>query len=905
MRSLLLGGGRRYEKECAASFDETKHMSSRLLSRDETFPLYEDRSVRPDPLGLRQSFPCQTLGWKMTVGVQKPGADWVPVSFENEELIVRNDVGIENVEVLADASAWGRVAVFLTNADNAGYDPRWDSGDWGSVLSRDMLARPSEQLRLDCCTQPLPSLHVDENKLVSSDNFEVTLRCKKVGMRIPAAIPHYLRSCEVTVGFEELVVEISSSLPRCLHELDERGDVFPHSTSDTIHRVTLPSSDLASQSTTTRLKLYVKELLIQLQPIVPVVQCLQSRRLLSLSRVGFLICLDSALADDDSKLHLQCILSTEVESMDVRIDMDLFVPAASTLLHHVEKMSGIMEKVTSDVHLPNAREGSTKAESEGGGDNNFVAKQLERGRTTGGVHMSVWVKLTYVSVSVWRHCVTRLCPLQPTDNEKREFIPELRILELSATSTDLGVDVDLEQSITSRMWLSTSKAEAKVSKAYSSMSPTAAENKQANDSDPPSSVFISIGGGTKDGVNGLAMRFDQSGASPKAYCFSCDLADGIISFPSDDVVLAVIACLEAVASAVGADGASNLSSILLEATSLFEQKDEVHLLEKPEPNGTATFPDLIAKVKDWCEICLVRFRFRDMIFDIPALSKPASTGKQYTIQMANATVDSSLFFTDQLDCNCLLECITYGNIPWKDLLANRACFAEFTSTQCIVSSKIDATPCIGPFTIKVKCSNSCISTSISDVANLPVLVEFQELLLYLERYSLQLDSYWANIKSHISRLGIFGSIRQTMDEMVHAAISPIEHAVESATLSVASIRRLLTQISGRVARLKQEETHMLAAQSGEVLKLKREIFLKERERLSAIAYCGADLRGWLKTGSAKCTGQRSVLSSSLWPHWVVLRGKLLFLYESTNEVSSSLCQNGESKRYQHRQTRNR
>jgi len=126
--------------------------------------------VRPDPFGLRHTFPAQALGFKLTVSYHKKlgiDSDDPPT----DATMFLNEVGVDQFDVVLDASAWCRLLRFALNVEGGGFDPRWDSGDWSGLLTTDMLQHPSVPLNLEKCLQPRNHIFLDANSFPSSGAF--------------------------------------------------------------------------------------------------------------------------------------------------------------------------------------------------------------------------------------------------------------------------------------------------------------------------------------------------------------------------------------------------------------------------------------------------------------------------------------------------------------------------------------------------------------------------------------------------------------------------------------------------------------------------------------------------------------------------------------------------------------
>lgn len=245
------------------------------VDNEETFPKFEDRAIREDPLGIHQTYPAQAMGLVAQLDCQtrKKAKEKLPdtaplpttITMDNENnddavsatpsapntsqdgstllnisqdessapimsqecghqeeqteedvevIVVNNELGVEHIDVVLDLDCWCRTLRFLLNERGGGFDERWHSGDWSLLLTTDMLVHPSVPLELDDHLQPLAKFFLDEHEFVSSDLFHVNAKIRNCEMRIPAPIQHNVRSCDIVAFINETLVTVSSDLPR-------------------------------------------------------------------------------------------------------------------------------------------------------------------------------------------------------------------------------------------------------------------------------------------------------------------------------------------------------------------------------------------------------------------------------------------------------------------------------------------------------------------------------------------------------------------------------------------------------------------------------------------------------------------------------------------------------------------
>jgi hypothetical protein len=104
--------------------------------------------------------------------------------------------------------------------------------------------------------------------------------------------------------------------------------------------------------------------------------------------------------------------------------------------------------------------------------------------------------------------------------------------------------------------------------------------------------------------------------------------------------------------------------------------------------------------------------------------------------------------------------------------------------------------------------------------------------------------------------------------------------------SIRSVRELLRRVSEGVATRDQSLQKLLMDREIELENLKLTVFLKEKERIGALALTASRVTGWLRIGGAQRIGQRGLNTCMLWPHWSVVRRCLLITYSGPGNVSA-------------------
>ena len=579
-RRPILVGGVQYDNK--GPMDEPAQPLS-AVGRDETFPLYEDRSVRPDPIGLRYTFPAQAFGFKLSV-------DYIPkLSDSNEnkddDVLFLNEVGIDQFEVVADADAWSRILHFALNIQGGGFDERYFSGDWSKLLTKDMLIRPDDPLILDDHVQPAKQIFLDDNEFISSDLFNVTARISKVCLRIPAAIREDLRSCDIVARFGEAMLVVSSALPRTFlsgrigassngRPGDEDDIDFPNDKSDVVFALQhmedpsdrqrgVPTSHPIS---TFRLQLTLRDYSLRLVPIIPFCAAEEPRQLINPSELTMLICFEGEPPRDqeDNLIKIVIFVSVLVHRFHLNLDLDLLASAIGTLSFHFATLQAALKDVR---HVLRRVEKSESELSEYSTDDDvsgsrirrglrgrraLVRKQLHRSRENGGLSMALALQIAESRFYIWRQNVPSHHPLRELYQSTKSVakgdemsVSLMKVFSCELTGMEAGIEAVFQK--TSRrilLKLSLSSAKIEACQALESF-----QQGMPNDCVHMVEVFrLGRTDGNVSSTNQIpfAIRVEEILDLSRNWALSAEIEDAVISCRICEIEMAIIMLLEAI-----------------------------------------------------------------------------------------------------------------------------------------------------------------------------------------------------------------------------------------------------------------------------------------------------------------------------------------------------------------------
>jgi hypothetical protein len=514
------------------------------VKKDENFPLYENRAIRDDPLDTRHTFPAQALGLMATIDcqtrkksskmrqsgntpvpttiatggeVEKPTAEGQPAQtssgeevhvtakIEDEEVVnvimVTNDVGLDHFNVVMDCDSWCRVIRFALNEGGVGFDPRWYSGDWAELLTRDMMVHPNSPLELEQHIQPRRQLFLDENEFISSDLFNVNARVTNCEVRVPAAIQQNVRSCDIVVTVDETLLTVSSGLPRTFLSgkigssisgddisSDKAGVIdFPNDPSDIAYELEgsedpckrqsfmpLPTNnEIVKAKSTFRMQLTLRGLSTRIIPVIPFYVVTEPQELCAPTEMTMIFCFEGEPPETDDSNIVKIVLfaSILVHQIHMNCDLDLIAGAVSTCLYHFEVVKETiksgkklipvfpppLEQQSDEASMSNTEEGTddhsstksvSKIQKSLHGRRVLVRRQFHRSRETGGLRVAFCFQAAEYSFTLWRQNVSMYSPLRPsttkeniTYNRQKLHFPLLKVMHFAAGGVEVGVEV--------------------------------------------------------------------------------------------------------------------------------------------------------------------------------------------------------------------------------------------------------------------------------------------------------------------------------------------------------------------------------------------------------------------------------------------------------------------------------
>jgi hypothetical protein len=990
LRTVLVGG---------VQFDSTGPVEKpskplREISRDESFPLFEDRSVRPDPLGLRHSFPAQAFGLMTTIDFIKKLSSEPDGS--QEVIQVLHEIGVDKFDIVLDMHAWCRAVRFALNENGGGFDARWHTGDWTNSLKPEMLTNPKAPLNLDDCLQSTKQLFLDENELVSSDLFNVTAKVTNVDVRVPAPIHEDARSCDIVIRMGETMLIVSSALPRTFlsgkigssiygDDAKSKGIIdFPNDPSDiayVLENTEDPSSRqrgvMTSRAMSTfRLQLTLRDFSVRIVPVVLLCHSKEPQQLLAPSEMTMVVCFDGEPPKyPDNLTKVALFVSILAHRFEINLDFDLAASAVSTLVHHAEVMEATLavclellkssdipvspidpSESSVDYSVSSTDLGIRKSLR---GRKVLVQRQISLSRETGGISVAFCLQLAEFRLHLWRHNVPYSSPLRAsqrsgahTDGGDEKYVPLLQLMDLSVNGFEFAVEGSFHRE--SRRIIAKGCLSEVLLKGCDLFGLLRDADVEANrdssvgeeEEDPlPSEEgemldIFALGGKSfllddagecaDQGVDyGMAFRFEERLEATRGWSLASDIASGgVLSCRVEVIETILVLVLEALlmptwskskrleshaesepgifpARTVGALFTSLIPDDISSVSGIARFRIDEELLSMiagavPGKGLDRMLRDLIANVlPDDMDLLLLRTHISNFLVNLPGNSVSISSDgfSGFGLMLHQLDFSASYIGSEKAVESGLLGMLARRGEAWSSVIESReqGLRHRLSSRQSLNA----VAPRDGFLQIKdilvpafdagYNYSDSKAFLSLAKGLAIENLEMIDQFITCLSIFASRCKKTATNIEGTLTtlRAPMIASIDALgQDANGLGALNPVGIVCSRSVASIRSVRELLRRVSEGVATRDQSLQKQLRDKEKELENLKLTVFLKEKERIGALALTASRVTGWLRIGGAQQIGQRGLNTCMLWPHWSVVRRCLLITYSGPGNVSA-------------------
>ena len=960
--TTLVSGGVKYDSNLP--FEKAGSPLSER-GRDETFPLYEDRVIRPDPLYLRYTFPAQAIGLKATIEFvekQHPTTD-------EEDIRVLHEAGIDDFEIVLDSGPWSRIVRFVANEAGGGFDRRWSSGDWSKELNSSMLLRPSQRLNLEEHLQPTKQIFLDENQFISSDLFNVTCRMTKVGMRIPACVQESLTASAIVLNMDEGMLVVSSALPRTMlsgrigtsingDDVHTKGVInFPNDQSDVAYQLEQSEDPgdrqkgiMTSRAISTfRVQFTTRGASIKISPVLEFYSAKEPQEFLAPTDATMILCFEGEPPEtEDSNLtKIVLFLSVLAHRILVNFDVEIIASAVVSLAAHYRTIEDCIQAISAALADSFVDESETEAsQSEAGEERRLprsirgrrlrVRRQITRSRQTGGLSVAVGIQLSEMKFSIWRQFVPLSGPLRPSRDRKSDnmaHVPLIKLMDCEAGELELGLEASFKEEdrrIVLKGCLS------RMSTALCDISRALKIHDNEEDTIPTSEQYgrdggrfhllelLSLGepryGPPVDPLEyAAAFRIEEDSGEFRSWSLSSDICGtSRLTFRPEEIESVITLLFEALMQPcifspfIEANDRESLNNVFpfnttgnlllslipprLFPTDCMTFSDTVISLTTEKGSIPAKSLDKILrkaleKIPQNVHAVLVRTSLRDFGMFVPPESRiPIEHQRGFCLVIHSLEFLARYSHENtSISGSPLINVVATKDRPWSELvnLEGEGLFHKMKSRQSlsVAWEDLDEDGLVVTGDIVVPEFASGYS-----YANSRVLLEMPsgmavDAVDQLDRFVFcMVDFRDRCVQTVITMSNILKTIRHSrtlsagQTSFSGTSVNPVALACVNVSSSLQNVLSMVDTMNTKLKKYDEQVNLLLEEKEKVADKARLVSFMREKERLAALALVATQKTGWLRIGVASKTGQRACFTASLWPFWCSLRKGLLICY---------------------------
>lgn len=870
-----------------------------------------------------------------------------------------------------------------------------------------MLVDPTQPLDLKEHLQHKKQLFLDENEMVSSDLLNVTARVSNVSLRVPSAVEKDVRSCDILVDVGEVMLVVSSALPRTFLTgkigLSVFGDessrdgpsiVFPNDPSDVcyeLERSEDPSIRQLGQMTskhisTFRCQLTIRGFNVRLSPVIPYCNVEQCQELLAPVEMTMLFCFEGEPSDDitneaggydnTAPIKIALFFSMQIHKLIINVDFDTITGAISTTMHHYDTIHATMESLLK-VFAPSLellKETTTNDDDLNGMDGPLgddaqlqrtmagrrilVKRQIKRSRETGGLSLAFCSQLAEFHFNVWRQNVPVMSRFRASmaDGKVASIeeapIPLLHLLHAEAKTAEFGLEGCLqgdERRIVSKLHLVDAALHVCDFDGESERFRASAEDQE--DKGALMVQIFGLGGdarSTNERVKekqhahqDVLLRVEERKEGKRSMAISAELLSGtLINLHIHELENFFLLLVEGLLmpttksprdmpqnsdilhfpdGSIGALLTSFLPSVNIVDTGLrkligSEDKEVFQFDEEAIDNVLEKV--VLDNLPDDVSHMLFRLETSDITVVVPhrpVLEKDMPEIPWFALWIHEIAILTAYFdggassATNTEDAFNLVSSLATKNRAWKDLVPSNpdGIYHNIKLRQSLHaadnngSKPVMTETLVPPFDLASAYYPSAVNFSMNDT-----MLTFQDLyttkalrvsLLAFINRCIVLKT---RVQTVLEALVHFSQIIQKSaesTEKLSSTIGNIEgkeggHSALLAQLrtefetSIDRSRVLLGKMKGRLSAYQGNVVRVVSSQQQEMDFLRYEVFVRERERLAAIAFSACQASGWLRAGGIHMFGSRAPTTSTMWRYHVTLRMNLLIFYDGPNKV---------------------
>ena len=912
LRPLLYGG---QQVQPVGSFGVKKDPTTRepdtMESAPEiTFPLFEDRSIRLDGYG-RENLPSQAIGLKVTVEVQDHD-DPIKRAGGKTQMSFLSECGMDRIDAVIDADACCRVLSFCMNGEE-GIDQRLFSGDWSDWLSADMFVSPGPNgavPSLEAYLQPMPEIFLDETHLISSELFNLTSKMTNIRLRLPAPVREDVKSSSVVVGLSDLMVLVSSALPRTIlggkispSSDDEDGrNSFPNDPSDIsanmskINDIMSAGADTKGmRSATFRLQVTMDGLSVEAKPSIPLHDAVECQTIILPTKMSCLLCIDVTAPPTThtrNGMGIATHVSAHFQKLQMNLDFDVIVGIVSCLLYHAKRFQEtIQDLFSAGDGCDTLASAKPSVEEAGGGSLDRVLKsQVSRSFENGIVVKLSTVHVDELDVKIWR----QECRLKAAadSGSSRTLYPVLLLARIRLTQLQIGVEAAKGLfniggwRLTTKAGLSSFRLDLCDPTLVQRLGSAGASEIGRDKQEQCMTGILQL----DDTENDTFLRLDYNDAS-KVATVSIEInSAGSLHLKLDAVEQAISQVIEGlfiptgihhVPSNAGAFPEGSLGGFIF---SLVGQTNGERSDSEAISNDASA--DTTGSMLHSIQAAAFRVSAKKLALIIPI----AQSTCNYNLWLQNFSASAGYFQQHDGDGGAIEEWIgrkSSSSKMWSsdfnDIAPGLHFVLESTQSVSQTSNADDSTETflVRPFGIKGTYHPEHAQMKMGEMAlsfaEAQIIQEIADTGIALGKSAYEIYLDVASLHSSLD------SLRSTEEGTTYGAIvdissSPAEITSREALSSISAAQSMLSSIETEVTSLAnsakpQQDENMRR----DLERTKTLVFLLERQRTAALSLVSARVCGWIRFGASNVSGQRIITATNLWRYWAVLRKNLLII----------------------------
>jgi hypothetical protein len=587
-------------------------------------------------------------------------------------------------------------------------------------------------------------------------------------------------------------------------------------------------------------------------------------------------------AGDFDSIQLAFIISLIGSELRFRLNMDRILSAVRTIESHAEVWLAFSQTIKQVKACPNSADTEAKdcIENSVDGRRILVQKQIVRGRQSAGLRVAFWAKADTVNISLWRRNVPRSNPMTASHSAISEIVPELCLMACEIQCLDFGLEYSAYPSNSTFIGrLSTGVLDLKIAQFqqmlvndqyWQKVFHTSETNGGRTHDDNVDYLVTLVSFGPSSKMHSICLRIqlDVMGKS-RALAVSCELDSGALYVDLGDLAICLVLAAEAFASLI------ELQDVL---------KELVSARASSKPNLAKPSLKALLDSVGGVVVSRVILTNTDVKFGHKTSGSKRSGGFSLHLEDVRTFLKRDAPDSVMKDFPLMLSAATSDGEDWSRVISMEDNGGAIVLTCGCCSQLLNLTDneIITEIPSLIAAFDG-IKVDISLGEGIRVRSIYQMEALVQEMSTVAADSAAIANDFYLAVSTWFGSTRKGLPNC-ESVESPMKLACRGAVAAIQSVKQWFHSVNHTMSHSATLITDMLENSRNDMDNLHLLLFAKEKARLSSLARSEPEISGWLRIGAARTTGQRGLLTATMWPHWAVLRKSILFLYLEPSDV---------------------